>query len=414
MSTACLECGGANRAGARFCRDCGQPLPGAAASPAHAPPEAGATPAGVPPEAGATPAGAATAATPEIARLRAERRRLHRRLAILGAVVLLVLCGYGTLSVAQDKLYAPDDPVKALFAALAGHDLDKAGTLAGCSGAPLCRAAVLAQGYTAPIDLAVTGVSYSGRTDRDTRRPDKNRAWVGVRYRLGDRSVTGSIQVTRTGSGWFRRWRIHSGGYGHVDVVSKVVAQARVAQARVATIRAARDSRSWSLGTTGPQPALPGVYTVTMAADDPLFDASPVTVPVTGDADEQEPAVAELTAAYLTVKPAVLDEITRQVRVRIDECATKTDLYPTGCPFQAPGVVAIATNVHWTIVDYPQLKVRPDEDLSGRGTAAVSTVTKGHARATYVRLQSNESLMAEINVRGSATVDASGKVVFDA
>jgi hypothetical protein len=108
----------------------------------------------------------------------------------------------------------------------------------------------------------------------------------------------------------------------------------------------------------------------------------------------------------------VATEVDRQVRAEVDACAKVADLYPPRCPFQAPGVVALATNVHWAILDYPHLALSPGDPSTDGAVAVVGTVVKGHARATYAQRNTTYTLDAEIDVRGAATVDNAGKVTF--
>lgn len=389
--TQCPGCGSTNRVAARFCRHCGKPLAGHDAPP-------------VPPD---------PPVAEGIVRLNVLRRKANRRALVVVLVVLLLICGYGIFMQIQNKFHEPADPVKALFAALDSGDFDTAGKLAGCAGSPLCKRSVLAEGYTPPVAATITTTSYNGPPDQDTGRPNRDSAWVGVEYRLGERKVTTSVRVDRDSSGWFRRWHVSGGGFGLLDVISKVTNEVKVALARLATIPEARDPHAGTFGKVSPHPALPGLYTIVMP-EDPLFDSTPIVVAVPGAAEDAQPTEAQLGGEVFTIKPAAVAEVTRQMRVQIDECAERTDLYPLKCPFQAPGVVAFATEVRWTVVEYPQITFRPVGSTSSGddGYAEVTSAVKGKASATYVQVDRRLSLEAEIDVDGVAFVDDSGKVVF--
>jgi hypothetical protein len=316
---------------------------------------------------------------------------------------VLGVAGYFAVTAFQSHYYSPDDPVKALVTAFTNHDLDKAGELAGCSGEPLCKAASLGHGYAPPTGLSVTGVRYVEREiDKITHRPDKSHAIVGLRYQLGEQTYDQQVAVDREGSGWSRRWHIaytKSPLYATVEVVSQATPRAQLAGVTVSTAPA---------GKAKPQHALPGVYTVTAAGDDPLFDSIPLQMSVPGGQPETAPAQLQL-GPLISVKPAVVDEVNRQVKALVDGCAQKTDAQPVGCPFEGTGAVVSA--VHWTIVDYPQLDVLPADtpaDAADGGPAVVSTLKKGHAQATYAGGQ----MTADIDVHGFVTIDKQGKASF--
>jgi hypothetical protein len=283
-----------------------------------------------------------------------------RRLAAAGLVLALALSG--AVWVVDGVLFPPEQPVRQLFAALAARDGATAAGLAGCAPRPLCSAAALREGYQPPTDLRV------GHVTRDS-----NTAYVAVSYRLAGRAVTGEVAVRRPG-GPRLRWTIRDGGYAMSQVVSTVVARARVGGVTVATVPAPTD--------TG-EPTLPGVYTVAGAADDPLFTATAPSASVAAA------VVAPVTVTLdVTIRPALVAATQAQVDAALDACAARADdILHLGCPFDERGdrvAYHVGDDVTWIITRYPRVDLRLSDDPVGDGgPVLVRTVSPGEARATW-------------------------------
>lgn len=331
---------------------------------------------------------------------------------MLGVVVLALLGVMGVIGAIQRVFYAPDGPVKQLFAALAERDTAKAAQLANCVAQPLCQGAALRTGYNPPTEVTIAGVTYGDPTDQ-TRRPDKNVAVVQVRFRLAGQTRSSTVEVRRQGSGLFRPWRVSGGATGYLDVVSAYTPAAQVAGARVKTLPEARTVA----GTGGAVQALPGLYTVTAAADDPIFTAKPATVAVFGQVSHRDsPPSVQLD---LAVKPTAATEVDRQVRQRITDCTGRPEIASHGCPFSVPGIVISPADVRWAVLDQPQIELRLSGDpAADGGPVKVRTVVKGHASVTYTAVVSaggaraTMTAVVDINVSGVVGLDDAGQVVW--
>jgi hypothetical protein len=148
-------------------------------------------------------------------------------------VVVLALAGYLAAVAIGNAKYPPDQPVRALFAALAARDPAAAAKLATCT-TPACTGTALATGYEPPTDLQLGEISYGDPTD-NTQRPDKSIAYVPVSYRLGRAEQAVIMRVQRTGTGLARPFRIMSGATGRLAVTAGRLDQVQVGGAKVPT-----------------------------------------------------------------------------------------------------------------------------------------------------------------------------------
>lgn len=356
-ASACGHCGTAGRPGARFCRACGKPLGEPEPLPVPAPsplPEA------------------ATIDTP------LQRRRLRARL-IAGVVVVLALtAGWAVTTAADRVLYPPDRPVRALFAALAAKDTTALRALVSCRSGPLCGPGALGSGYEPPTGLRITDVRR-GNVGRDdlTRPAQQSSAAVLVRYTVGGKTVDDVVAVHR--GGWFDDWSISAAPGWPLTVDSPHVPQVRVAAATVTT------HQDIQLDGTRPYRgeawALPGVYTIAVA-DDPLYTADPVRLTVAGRSQQTKISPA------VRLRDNLAADVDRQVKARIDACATQHTAQPdidhallsgVDCPFSANERYTIVRNITWRITMYPQVTLAVGDSRP----VPVKTVTKGEAVISY-------------------------------
>jgi hypothetical protein len=401
ITTDCPRCGAPATAGARFCRTCGaaltdtppapEPQPGPAALPGSVPQ--------VTPAQQAAPDPAADrvdALAPALAWWNRRPRGRTPWLAGVGVALVLVLAlaGYLVAVAVGDARNPPEQPVRALFAALAARDTAAAAELAGCTTAA-CTGTVLATGYEPPTDVHLGKVSYGEASD-DTRRPDKSLAYVPVTYRLGGTDQQVTIRVQRAGSGLARPFRILAGGTGRLTVTAAHLQHVQLAGALVPTGK--------------PDTAvtvLPGTYTARVPDTDPLFTATgPVNVDVPATADER----ADPTPLTLPVKvrPDVVDQVDEQIRAFLHDCAKQDTLTPRGCPFQVPGIVIGADEVRWTLQRPPVVDVVPADDPTG-APATVRTTTPGQVSVTYTAFTSaggdRDTITEQLPVTITGTVD---------
>jgi hypothetical protein len=390
----CPRCGAPAAAAARFCRTCGAPLA-----------------AGTDPEPTPVPAPKPSLVlAPEQVRsdtLAPARAWWNRRprgrtpwLAGLGValIVVLALVGYLAAVAISNAKYPPDQPVRALFAALAAHDTATAAELATCTS-PACTGTTLATGYEAPTDLQVGKISYGDPAD-DTRRPDKSIAYVPVTYRLGGAPQAVIMRVQRAGTGLARPFRIVRGATGRLTITAAHVEQVQLGGELVPVDK---------LGTG--VAALPGRYTVQVPNTDPLFaptSAAPARIDVTAAADERAtPAQLSLS---VQIRPDVVAQVDEQVRAFLAACAKQDTLTPTGCPFRVPGIVIGEADVHWSVEQLPTIEIIPtDQPGPTDPPASVRTVTPGQATVTYNAFTSaggaRSTITQQLPIEITGTVD---------
>lgn len=373
----CGACGAALEPGARFCRACGAAVESL-----------------VP--------GTEVAAVDQ----RRLGPRLRRQLVVAGVVVLVVAAGLLVLSRVQNTAGSPEVPVRAWFAALQARDTAAARELRG--GANVLAGDALADGYVPPHGLEILGVAY-GAPDEVNKRPNKNVAYVSVRYQVGDQVVDGLIEVWRDRDGLVREWSLGDGALGPVDVLSPLVDSARLAGAKV---------RTWpdgerNSGTVDAVWAPPGIYTVTAAEGDPLWVAEPAQVTVL--AGQLSPSRTTAVALELSARPEAVAEIGKQIRARVDECARRDELALYDCPFSYSGLEAIgATEVAWRVDSYPEITLKPAENpYRSNGSAEVITVKSGRATATFSNRGTPDSRTVDIAAWGSVKVMKDGRLCWN-
>jgi hypothetical protein len=295
------------------------------------------------------------------------------------ALLLALACG-GYVAI-QNTWYTPDQPVRALFAALAAKDGAALAGLGECIA--VCQAGGMSQGYEPPTRFQVVGVSYGGAAPDDpTRRPNHNRAGVRVRYQVSGVTYDDIVGVSRPGSGLLRPWEISGPPGGYVQVVSTGLPTAKIAAATVKAIVPGPDLPR----RVGAVFVPPGVYTVS-GTQSVLWESAPVRLVIAGDLNRFSDGAGNRVELDLSVKPTVVDEVRRQIRERIDRCAAVPSFRPItdpsailpNCPFSADDKYTTTQDLRWTIIDYPQIELRLDDDHS----VTVHTVTPGHARLSY-------------------------------
>jgi hypothetical protein len=389
----CPRCAAPARTDARFCRACGTPL---AAPPAPRPPTDD--------QVAVVPVPVDTTASALRPVDRPRRWWRSRRVQLSAAALVITgIVGWYALVTLIDRTHPPDGPVKDLFAALAAHDGERARSLIDCG--PACAGDALRTGYEPPTGVEITSTRYgTANPDDQTRRPNRNRAVVAVRYHLGADAHTDAIGLQRTGTGLVRTWHITRPPGALLDITSTAVPRAHLAGAEVRTVTAPAAGRN----TAGAIRALPGRYT--LAGDDtPLLAATSTTVDVAGDRGERI-----RIALTVTVKPAALDSVRQQIRTRIDTCAQQPTLTPTSsggrntpCPWRGSTQYTFTRNIRWTVVDYPTVTLRLDD----ASAVTVHTTTPGHVRLDYEstldvlepRRWAPQTATVEVTVAGAVT-----------
>lgn len=288
-------------------------------------------------------------------------RRWRWKAVLAGAAVLLL--GVAGVYAVRATITSPESTVHAYFDALADRDLDAAlrvtaPEVAEPVGRDLVSEAVLGSpGYAPPEQVDVAGVSVDGRSAvaEVSFAVDGQRQQVSLRLRRDD-GIADTV---------LHRWLV-------IDGFGSIVLRAAPEQITVnGQPLPAYDSQ-------GPRilPALPGGYQVGVPDDDPLWEPRAVPVRVgSGRATEVD--------VPLVPRPAVREEVDRQLVRLLDRCADSTELVPPGCPF-GYAVAGSAEEVQWRIVDYPNIGLSPGPDL-GQPQAVVHTAREGEAMVTGTR-----------------------------
>jgi hypothetical protein len=304
------------------------------------------------------------------------RPRPRRRKGVLVAVGVLLVLIAGVYLV-RTTVSSPGSTVTGFFDALADRDLaaalgEVAPEIAGPVERDVVNAAVLESGdYAPPAAVEVTAVEVTGRN-----------AVVAVAFTIDGRDHTASLRLRRDEGMLdtvFHRWRLIDalGSIALGEVPEEVTVNGQLV--------AAHDPQGPRILTV-----LPGSYQVAMPPDDPLWDARSMAaqVPPLGQTPVSIPLVA---------RPEVREEVDRQIRERLDGCATSTELLPPGCPFGNQRI-AQATGVEWRITDYPNVSLSAGEDPLGRVAMLVETTSEGLAVVTGTQLAFGTQRPFEIEV----------------
>lgn len=290
-----------------------------------------------------------------------QRRPGRHRAVLIGAAVILLLIG--VVYAVRTTVGSPQSAVTAYFAALADRDADAALRLTapeitGPVDRSVINDAVLrSDGYSPPEQVSVTQVTVD---DRDavaevTFTIDGRRHDASLRLRRGD-GIADAV---------WHRWLV-------IDGVGSLLLREVPAQITV------NGQPVGAYDEQGPRilPALPGGYQLGIPEGDPLWEAR--TTPV-----QVEPQDGTDVDVSLVPRPAVRDEVDRQVVRLLDQCADSTELVPPGCPF-GYAVAGNAEEVRWRILSYPNIGLSAGQELA-EPVALVQTAREGEAMITGTR-----------------------------
>jgi hypothetical protein len=288
------------------------------------------------------------------------RPRPGRRKAVLAAIAAVLVVVAAVYAV-RLTVASPGSVVESYFDALADRDAGAAlGVVAPEIADPVApdvvNAAVLGSAdYAPPADVEVGGVAVTGRN-----------AVAEVAFTIGGRAHSASLRLRRE-EGWldtvFHRWRL-------VDALGSITLGEVPPEITV------NGERIPAYGPEGPRvlTVLPGGYQLAMPPDDPLWDARATPAQVA-------PLATTEVSLPLVARPEVREEVNRQLRELLDECAASTELLPPGCPFGNQRV-AQATGVEWEITEYPNVALTAGEGELGEATMLVETSSEGEAVVT--------------------------------
>jgi hypothetical protein len=331
----------------------------------------------------------------------APRRRPRRFVIIVAAaVVVLVTFGLVVLTNTGDS-QEPEQQVREMFAALTARDGARLAHVLDCQSSPLCAATGITTGYEPPEDVQLHG----------RQRDGGDRIQVLVQYRLNSVSLNTAVEVSRYRSGMFgHEWHITKAPGGRIQLHSQHWKRARLASIEVPI------SSDPAAPNAGKLWAPPGIYAATTAGD-ALFEPATAAITVTG---REDPEPATLPTAF---KSGVADEVQRQIRARIDKCATDPQMRPAAdpaavlndCPFGHYTKYTFTRSPKWTISQYPSVELNIKDDTS----VTVHTTTPGKAQISYdysfdiiePRTWHPFTATEDITVAGTVTLD-SGAVAW--
>jgi hypothetical protein len=313
-------------------------------------------------------------------------RRWKVILAAAGVLLLLLTLVYAV----RATVSSPDSAVRSYFGALA--DRDPAAALrriapevAGPVERDLITAAVLdSPDYAPPEQVEVTEVVVDGRM-----------AVAEVSYTVAGRARTASLRLRRDeglADTLLHRWLV-------VDGVGSIILGQTPAEITVNGVPVpAFDAQAPRI-----LPALPGSYQLGVPADDPMWQERATAV-------EVAPQQATEVDVAMVVRPAVRDEVDRQLARLLDGCAESTELLPPGCPF-GYARVATAEDVRWRIARYPSIRISAGQE-AGAPVMVVTSASDGEAVVTGTpRFGRPLAVTVPFPVAGTATLRGS-TVVF--
>lgn len=361
VDTSCPTCGAEVPDEAAFCRACGFAQPGNATRPAHTDVE--------PYDPRALPALLPTQPS-------------RAGLFLTVGIVLLVLGTTVPVLVIRSVFFGPDDVVRGYFSALAARDADTAWAALDPEGVDrasnplLSRLALRGEGYRPPTNFALTAMDVNGAD-----------AVATVRYDVAGQTQVEQVSVHRgRATNIFQRWHVRDGVHP-LPLAVPFAGQFTVAGATIVV-----DGR----GGTQPLAVFPGAYVLSLA-DNPLLQANPVTI-VPGE-----------RAAPVTLTPqlkvSAQNDIARQVREWVDNCAKMTTREPPGCPFSAYS--GYAEPVRWQVLGYPTLGF----DIGSATEVRVTSTSPGSVRLTGAPSSYSSPSTDSFSVSGVASA-SNGSVVF--
>ncbi|WP_327007602.1 hypothetical protein OHA72_10220 [Dactylosporangium sp. NBC_01737] len=305
--------------------------------------------------------------------------RSRRRAVQVAAGVLAVLVVVTAVVVIRNSDGpSPRELVQQWFDQLADRDSDALYAGGKCSSNPLCGTAALSTGYLPPTNMHIDGEQTIA--DHTSSRGSKQQS-VTVSYDLDGRRVTDHVGLDYYKQNFFGGyWSITKPPGATLTFPGPTRSVIKMAGAELPPITADVPVTVW---------APPGVYTASKAGT-ALLEPSQITITISAadtvtTGDPQEPRTVVLPD---TVKPAVSEQVLRQIHERIDACAAQRVFAPDTdltlgtidtCPLRHSTKYAITDDPTWTVLQYPQVRLDPRPD----DTLTVTTTTAGRASIHY-------------------------------
>lgn len=262
-----------------------------------------------------------------------------RRAVVAWLVVFAIAVGTaaGAVLGLNATVFGPAGFVRVYLEAVARGDAEGALGMPGVSVDPEVRADFL-------IDDALHGVT--GLRELSVARGDGDTEVVTFAWTAGGREAESSFTVERIGSrlGLFPEW-----GFA-VSPVSTL---------RLTVEHDDRFDVNGVVASSGVNAAVPIDYAVLTPG---VYRVDHTSTYLQARAVAAVAATpASVVDATLEVLPtdALLEQITTEVHEHLTECATQEVLFPTACPIGRAIPNRVVSTPEWSIVDYPELVVRP-------------------------------------------------------
>ncbi|MEV7974083.1 hypothetical protein [Cellulomonas sp. NPDC089187] len=323
-------------------------------------------------------------------RQRKIRRRVIWAVSSVGAVVVLLVAGVITIAQINSRVYGPGAQAQEFFDALEQGSASDALAMADLDLSPADQALLTDEIYGAaesrPQDMRVRSTTTYGST-----------ASVSVEFTQGDRSVTGSVLLEKTGRTgvFFDQWRIIDAPLGSLST-SLYDTEEVVVNGQTVTLEASTVT------------VLPGEYTVSLP-ESTWMESSTATAVVYGDAWTTLDEVAlSPNAEFETEAKRVVDEY-------LNGCLAQADLAPRNCPNQAWEWRTV-NDLTWTMDEAPTYSFEPSWrsdtsfTVSARGGKATASGT--YAEETYSTAV-GDPFSETSNLSFSGTIEITGdELVF--
>ena len=281
------------------------------------------------------------------------------RLIALIAIVVLIIAGIAVVQ-AGARQPGPATVVRSYLDKIAAGDAEGALALADLDipegKRQLLTDEILEKAHDLPYDITVGDTETNGDTAR-----------VTVEYRLAGNPHTATFELYKVGKRmlFFDEWRLRSPQLGLLKVPTGALAEADV---NGMTVPAGGEA---NIGL----PVFPGTYTVTGVVDSQYYSAAAVTVAATFGAEATGVGGKSATLKVLPTQ-ALTDEIDKQVKKQLDDCAAADDPRPPECP-EVFTEHKLTRDVERNIDTYPQLRLGgvqnflfAEADVTGEGDNA--------------------------------------------
>lgn len=300
---------------------------------------------------------------------------------IAGLAVLAVVAVVG-VSVANGFFFGPEKQVKEYFAALEAGDGEKALDLARLDFSDderaLLTADVIGEGGITDVEIG----------DVETRG---DLAEVTVDYQLDGADQSQDVTLRKSGSRFvvFDEWELVDPELGSVSLTAPGATGLTVNGEQV-------DVSGLDDGVT--LPVFPGRYDIEPVGDSDLIVYEPQDASI-GTDDEYLDFEAAPSDALVT-------EVTTQASAYLDECISRREADPDGCPNETYGFDL--EDVKWTLSDPPTYAVESDFSGGWRFTTSV----QGSATVTAKEPSFIDGEPAE-DYKDTVPIDLSGTVSID-